>query len=126
MSSADYQVTAGDTYALSFYSNGTSVSYTITVDSSYKIRIANLGSLNCKGLSFLQLKQNIENLVMKNYPLSVVTFVMLQPGIFKVVIKGEVSAVHEENAWALTRLSATAATKRTATSSSSSTKKQQS
>lgn len=106
MSSADYQVTAGDTYALSFYSNGTSVSYTITVDSSYKIRIANLGSLNCKGLSFLQLKQNIENLVMKNYPLSVVTFVMLQPGIFKVVIKGEVSAVHEENAWALTRLSA--------------------
>ena len=106
MSSADYQVTAGDTYALSFYSIGTSVSYTITVDSSYKIRIANLGSLNCKGLSFLQLKQNIENLVMKNYPLSVVTFVMLQPGIFKVVIKGEVSAVHEENAWALTRLSA--------------------
>ncbi len=105
MSSADYKVTAGDTYALSFYSNGTSVSYTITVDSTYKIRIANLGSLNCAGLSFIQLKQNIETLVMNNYPLSVVTFVMLQPSIFKVVIKGEVGSAREKNVWALTRLS---------------------
>ena len=98
MSSAEYKVTAGDTYALAFYSNGTSVSYTITVDSTYKIRIANLGSLNCSGLSFIQLKQNIEALVMKNYPLSVVTFVMLQPSVFKVMIKGEVNSALEKNA----------------------------
>lgn len=105
MSSSDYQVTAGDTYALAFYSNGASVSYTITVDPTYKIRIANLGSINVAGLTFIQLKSNIETLVTRNYPLSVVTFVMIQPSVFKVLVKGEVSSAHEIQVWALTRLS---------------------
>lgn len=105
MSSSDYQVTAGDTYALAFYSNGASVSYTITVDPTYKIRIANLGSINVEGLTFIQLKSNIETLVTRNYPLSVVTFVMIQPSVFKVLVKGEVSSAQEIQVWALTRLS---------------------
>lgn len=105
MSSSDYQVAAGDVYALSFYSNGTSVSYTITVDPTYKIRIANLGSINVAGLTFIQLKSNIETLVTRNYPLSVVTFVMIQPSVFKVLVKGEVSSAQEIQVWALTRLS---------------------
>lgn len=105
MSSSDYQVTAGDTYALAFYSNGASVSYTITVDPTYKIRIANLGSINVAGLTFIQLKSNIETLVTRNYPLGVVTFVMIQPSVFKVLVKGEVSSAHEIQVWALTRLS---------------------
>lgn len=105
MSASDYQVTAGDTYAISFYSGGTSVSYTITVDSTYKIKIANLGSINCFGMTFIQLKQNIEALVTRNYPLGVVTFVMLQPSIFKVFVKGEVQTSREIQAYALTRLS---------------------
>lgn len=105
MSSKDYIVTAGDTYSLSFYSNGTSVSYTITVDPTYKIRVVNLGIINCSGLTFIQLKQDIEKLVMKNYPLSVVSFVMLQPSSFKVVVSGEVATVRELRAWSLNRLS---------------------
>lgn len=105
MSSSDYKVTAGDSYALSFYANNTAVSYTITVDSTYKIRIANLGTINCAGLTFIQLKSDIENLVTRNYPLSVMTFVMLQPSVFKVTLTGEISSVHETNVWALTRLS---------------------
>lgn len=105
MSAPSYQVTAGDTYALAFYSNGTSVSYTITVDPTYKLRIANLGAINCAGLTFIQLKSNIETLVTRNYPLSVVTFVMLQPSVFKVSVKGEVLQANEIQVWALTRLS---------------------
>lgn len=105
MSAPSYQVTAGDTYALAFYSNGASVSYTITVDPTYKIRIANLGAINCAGLTFIQLKSNIETLVTRNYPLGVVTFVMLQPSVFKVSVKGEVLQANEIQAWALTRLS---------------------
>lgn len=105
MSSSDYQVTAGDSYVLSFYANNAAVSYTITVDPTYKIRIANLGAINCEGLNFIQLKQNIEALVTRNYPLSVITFVMLQPSVFKVTVTGEVSSVREINAWALSRLS---------------------
>ena len=52
MSSPDYLVTAGDVYTLAFAMGTTPVSYTMTVDSSYKIRVANLGIVNAKGLSF--------------------------------------------------------------------------
>lgn len=89
MAEKDYKVTAGDVYTLSFYQNGAGASYTIIVDSTYKIKIANLGAINCENLSFIQLKKNIETLVMRNYPLSVVTFAMLQPSVFNVFIKGE-------------------------------------
>lgn len=105
MAEKDYKVTAGDVYTLSFYQNGAGSSYTIIVDSTYKIKIANLGAINCENLSFIQLKKNIETLVMRNYPLSVVTFAMLQPSVFNVFIKGEVFSAHETKAWALTRLS---------------------
>ncbi len=105
MAEKDYKVTAGDVYTLSFYQNGAGSSYTIIVDSTYKIKIANLGAINCENLSFIQLKKNIETLVMRNYPLSVVTFAMLQPSVFNVIIKGEVFSAHETKAWALTRLS---------------------
>lgn len=105
MAEKDYKVTAGDVYTLSFYQNGTGNSYTIIVDSTYKIKIANLGAINCENLSFIQLKKNIEVLVMRNYPLSVVSFAMLQPSVFNVLIKGEVFSAHETKAWALTRLS---------------------
>ena len=46
MSSPDYLVTAGDVYTLAFAMGTTPVSYTMTVDSSYKIRVANLGIVN--------------------------------------------------------------------------------
>ena len=58
MSSPDYYVTAGDIYSLAFIMGTTPVSYGITVDSTYKIRVANLGIINAAGLSFLQLKIN--------------------------------------------------------------------
>lgn len=105
MAEKDYKVTAGDVYTLSFFQNGAGSSYTIIVDSTYKIKIANLGAINCENLSFIQLKQNIETLVMRNYPLSVVTFAMLQPSVFNVTVKGEIFSAHEIKAWALTRLS---------------------
>lgn len=99
MAEKDYKVTAGDVYTLSFFQNGAGNSYTIIVDSTYKIKIANLGAINCEKLSFIQLKQNIETLVMRNYPLSVVTFAMLQPSVFNVTVKGEVFSAHEIKAW---------------------------
>lgn len=105
MSTQNYIVTAGDTYSLSFYSGNTAVSYTITVDPTYKIRIANLGSISCSGMTYLSLKQEIENLVTIQYPLSIISFVMLQPSVFKVTVKGEVNSVRELDVWALTRLS---------------------
>lgn len=105
MSSPDYLVTAGDVYTLAFAMGTTPVSYTMTVDSSYKIRVANLGIVNAKGLSFLQLKSQVEAIVSKNYPMGGVQFVLLSPAMFNVKVSGDVSSSTEAPAWALSRLS---------------------
>ena len=62
MSNPDYLVTAGDVYSLNFAAGTTPVSYKIAVDSSYKIRVANLAVLDGKGKTFVALKNEIENI----------------------------------------------------------------
>ena len=105
MSNTDYMVTAGDIYSLTYAANGIPVSYTIPVDPTYRIRVSNLAVLDASGKSFMTLKQQVEEIVQKNYPMSGVQFVLLNPASFKVVVKGEVKAAVEKQAWALTRLS---------------------
>lgn len=105
MSSPDYLVTAGDIYSLAFAVGTTPVTYSITVDPSYKIRVANLGVVNAKGLSFVQLKNQVETIVSNNYPLGGVQFVLINPASFNVKIYGEVTESQECSAWSLTRLS---------------------
>ena len=105
MSNPNYMVTAGDVYNLSFAAGTTPVTYPISVDSSYKIRVANLAIIDASGKTYLELKRQVEDIVIKNYPMSGVQFVLVSPAIFKVVIKGEVKKTIERQAWALTRLS---------------------
>ena len=105
MSSADYLVTPGDIYSLAYAAGTNAIQYTISVDTTYKVRVANLGILDVKGKTFLQFKQQVELLVTKNYPMSGVQFVLVTPANFKVMIKGEVKSTTEKGAWALTRLS---------------------
>ncbi len=105
MSVSYYPVTAGDVYTLGFVIGSTPVSYTIPVDSTYKIRIANMGVINCTGLTYLQLKSQVEALVLRNYPMGGVQFVLTAPSLFLVTLTGEVKQTVDRNAWALTRLS---------------------
>jgi len=104
-SSADYRVTPGDAYML-VYAVGTSqISYPIVVDSSYRIRVSNLGIVNGAGKTFLQLKNEVEAIVTNNYPLSGVQLVLRQPAFFNVHVRGEVRKSGEVPVWALSRLS---------------------
>ena len=105
MSVPNYRVTAGDVYTLAFAANTTPVTYAISVDSSYKIRIANMGVLNCAGLTYPELKAQVESLVLRNYPMGGVQFVLTAPARFVVSVTGEVETSAEGSAWALTRLS---------------------
>jgi protein involved in polysaccharide export with SLBB domain len=104
-SSSDYRVTPGDVYTLAYAIGSNSISYTITVDSSYRIRVSNLGIINGAGKTFMQLKNEVEAVVTNNYPLSGVQLVLTQPAIFRVYVNGEVSRAGESSAWALSRLS---------------------
>jgi protein involved in polysaccharide export with SLBB domain len=104
-SSADYRVTAGDVYTLTYAVGTNAVTYAIVVDSSYRIRVSNLGVVNGAGKTFIQLKNEVETIVANNYPLSGVQLVLTQPSIFKVHVKGEVTVAEEVSVWALSRLS---------------------
>ncbi|MHB9291055.1 polysaccharide biosynthesis/export protein [Hollandina sp. SP2] len=105
MSSPDYRVTAGDVYTLTYIAAGTQVIYKIIVDSTYKIRVANLGIINAAGKTFPQLKTEVERIVSNNYPLSGVQLVLTEPALFTVYITGEVQIAQESQTWALERLS---------------------
>lgn len=106
MSVPDYLVTAGDIYTLSFVIGTDAISYSLPVDSTYRIRVANLGVIDASGKTFIELKRQVESLVTRNYPMSGVQFVLTSAAVFKVTIKGEVFSTTEKNVWALTRLSA--------------------
>lgn len=104
-SSADYRVTPGDVYTLAYAAGSTPVSYIITVDASYRIRVSNLGIINGANKTFMQLKNEVEATVARNYPLSGVQLVLTQPAVFRVYLTGEVYTAGEVSAWGLSRLS---------------------
>lgn len=103
--SEDYPVTAGDVYRLSFIKDGNGVSYSLTVDNEYKIRVAELAVLNTRGMLYPELKKNVEDIVNMNYSLSGVQFSLVSPGMFTVPVTGEVKETVIKTSWAFTRLS---------------------
>jgi protein involved in polysaccharide export with SLBB domain len=105
ISSPSYPVTAGDVYSLTYTVGSAPVVYTITVDSSYRIRVSNLGIINVAGKTYPELKRDVETIVSNNYPLSGVQLVLIKPSSFTVYIKGEVISAGERTTWALGRLS---------------------
>jgi protein involved in polysaccharide export with SLBB domain len=105
LSNPDYRVTPGDIYTLVYLAGTQTIKYTITVDTTYRIRVANLGTVDGTGKTFSQLKTQVEAIVANNYPLSGVQLFLSQPAIFMVYIKGEVKAAAEINTWGLKRLS---------------------
>ena len=105
LSEPNYPVTIGDVYLLNFSANGKAIQYSILVDSSYKLRIANLAVLDAKGKTYIQLKKQAEEIVQKNFPMSGVQFILTNPGTFKVPITGEVLHAAEVKLWSLARLS---------------------
>lgn len=102
MASNEYIVTAGDIYTLA-YADG---SFSISVDSTYKVRVASLGIIDARGLTFQEFKNKVEGLIVNNYPTSGIQFFLANPAAFQIFVKGEVvnSAIIET--WALEHVSA--------------------
>ena len=97
----EYIVTAGDIYTL-VYAGG---SFSVSVDSTYRVRIANLGIITAKGLTLQEFKNKVETLIISNYPTMGVQFFLANPAQFHVFIKGEVSSAQTIETWALERAS---------------------
>lgn len=105
MSAPDYLVTPGDIYTLAFMAGTKEVEYIFTVDSSYRVRVVNMGVVDASGMTYLELKKKVESIVTANYPLSGVQFALTTPATFTVTVRGEVTATYRTSVWALQRLS---------------------
>jgi len=105
MATPEYLVTPGDIYSIGFLAGRETVTYSLIVDSTYKIRVANLGIINASGMKLIELKREVEEIVNKNYPFSGVQFSLTTPATYNVFIRGEVSVTTTASVWGLSRLS---------------------
>ncbi len=105
VSSPDYPVTPGDLYMLSFRSANEVVTSQIMADGDYSVNLNLFGKVNAAGMTFMQLKERVEQVVSRAYPGSLPTLSLVSVGLFRVVIKGEVPQTGYVSAWGLSRLS---------------------
>lgn len=104
VSAPDYKVCAGDTFLLAYMAGSAAVEYPIQLDASYMLRISNLGNVNVRGKTFLEVKKIVEDTVTKNYPFSGVQFTLTAPARFYVTVKGEVTQAQQIATWGMARL----------------------
>jgi len=105
LSDSNYMVTAGDTYVLVFNDGSSMVNYPIIIDGSYKVRIINLGVVNAAGKTYREFKNQVETMMVNNFPLSYPQLTLRVPAIFNVYVNGEIDNSQIVSAWGLMRVS---------------------
>lgn len=105
LSSRDYPVTPGDTYQFTYVTPESAVTAVTVVGSDYTVNLGVLGKVDAYGLSFPELKIEIEQRISGAYPDSSPSVTIVSNGRFRVFVKGEVNSAGCYTAWGLTRLS---------------------
>jgi protein involved in polysaccharide export with SLBB domain len=105
MATADYPVTPGDVYRLTYVYSSELSSISVSVDSEYSVNLSQFGEVDARGLTLAKLRRLIEQIVLKKYPGSGPQLSVESVGVFQVYIKGEVTAAGWVSAWGLSRLS---------------------
>ncbi|GHT57057.1 hypothetical protein FACS1894109_08080 [Spirochaetia bacterium] len=110
LSTADYPATPGDVYNLSYAANmagsgGTAVSVPLTLDAGYQLKIQNMGTVNARNKTYLQVRREVESLVSKSFPLSGPAFTLVRLGRFNVMVSGETTVAGNWSVDGLTRIS---------------------
>jgi protein involved in polysaccharide export with SLBB domain len=107
LSTADYPATPGDVYNLSFSPMaGNPIGIQLVLDARYQLKVLNLGNVNARGKTYIQLKTEVENLVSRNYPLSGPSLTLYRIGEFTVTVTGETLLPGNRTVDGLTRVSA--------------------
>jgi protein involved in polysaccharide export with SLBB domain len=106
-STTDYPATPGDVYRLFFSPmTGNSVTIELVLDARYQLRVLNMGTINAKGKTYLQVKTEVESLISRNYPLSGPSLILSRIGNFNVTVTGETLLPGNRSIDGLTRVSA--------------------
>ena len=104
MTSAEYPVTPGDVYALTYILSSGPASLSIIVDSNYILNLSNLGTVNARGMRFAELRVIVEKKASDAYTLSAPQLVIKSCGLFPVYLQGEVKQSSTLYLWGLSRL----------------------
>jgi protein involved in polysaccharide export with SLBB domain len=105
MSTTDYPATPGDIYLLSYIRPYALEMQNIMVEGDGAINLGVFGRMSTLGMSFREVKSQIELLVAKSYPNSNPSLIIKTVGLFSVKVDGEVEKSEQVQAWGLTRLS---------------------
>jgi len=104
ISNENYPVTPGDIYRITFTTAGTLVTNQIIVESDYSINMGIFGKIDARGISFPQLKKQVEKIIQEGYPRSLPSLTMISTGTFEVPVVGEIPRTMYVTAWGLSRL----------------------
>jgi polysaccharide biosynthesis/export protein len=105
-SSLEYPVTPSDIYTFAYHrATGETQSQDVQVASDYTIDLDIFGKMDCKGLTFPDLKAKVEALVNKSYSRGFPSLSIRSVGIFRVSLGGAIARPRYLNAWGLSRLS---------------------
>jgi protein involved in polysaccharide export with SLBB domain len=85
---------------------GNPVGIQLVLDARYQLKVLNLGNVNARGKTYIQLKTEVENLVSRNYPLSGPSLTLYRVGEFTVTVTGETLLSGNRTVDGLTRVSA--------------------
>ena len=103
--SPTYPVTPGDTYSVSYTMSRDAFTVYLTVDKNYLAQVPGFGQFQTEGMTYYELKAEVENLVNDIFPGSGPVMTISNPGVFEVLMKGEVLVSQEVPTWSFERLS---------------------
>jgi len=104
MSDPRYPVTPGDVYRLTFTQATQSEQILLYAAPDYSVNMDFLGRINARGMTFNELRDEIQRIVENSYPGSSMRLTITQTGEFPVYVRGEVREAQELYAWGMTRL----------------------
>lgn len=102
---AQYPVTPGDVYSLSFLQGVELVTSQVLVESDYSVNLGILGEVSGRGKRFAELKPEIEALIAQAYPRSLPSVNIASIGLFQVTLTGAIPQTTRVTVWGLSRLS---------------------
>lgn len=104
MTTPDYLVTPGDTYLLRFTRSFTPTTLMSIVEHDYTLNLDFVGTIDTRGLTFVELQDRLEALVTDSYPGSTPHVTIRSIGRFEIEVSGDVTASGRLTVSGLTRL----------------------
>jgi len=105
MAAADYLVTPGDIYSLSYMRLSQVETLRLIVEGDGTVNLGFFGRVSASGMTFREFKAFVEKKVEAGYPQSFPSLLILSTGSFNIRVQGQVQATSVVTAWGLTRLS---------------------